>query len=211
MTPRRRAKFESVVRRRQPNITVVLENVFDTHNIGAVMRSCDAVGIKEIFVLNNEEGHRHAKIKLGKRTSAGSRKWVDIRYYNNTDACFSAVRKGYDQILATHLSADAKSLYELDLTQSVALIFGNERSGITEKTLSYATGNFIVPQVGMTESLNISVACAVSVYEAFRQRRLKGFYDDQALLSEAEQSALLAVYLERAANKDNQEYVNRID
>lgn len=210
MTSRRRAKFEAVVKRRQPNLTVILENVFDTHNVGAVMRSCDSVGIKEIFVLNNEpKTFKRPKIKMGKRTSAGSRKWVDVHYYTDTKTCFEVVRKHYETIWATHLSHDAKTLHELDLTQSVALLFGNEREGLSEESLAYADGNFIIPQVGMTESLNISVACAISVYEAYRQRAIKGFYKDNPLLSDTEQAALLEVYLERAANKDNQEMVER--
>ena len=209
MTERRAAKFEAVVRNRQPNLTVVLENVFDTHNVGAVMRSCDSVGIKEIFVLNNEPGHYHNRLKMGKRTSAGSRKWVDVHYYNDTVACFQHVKETYETIWATHLTSESKSLYELELTESVALVFGNEREGITQQTLEFADGNFIIPQVGMTESLNISVACAVSVYEAFRQRKMKGFYDEHPLLNNTEQIKLLNTYKERAANKDNQEMVMR--
>ena len=104
--------------------------------------------------------------------------------------------------LGNHLGAKSKSLLELDLTESVALLFGNERLGITEQSLAYADGNFVIPQVGMTESLNISVACAVSVYEAFRQRKLKGFYNDEPLMSTAAQKELLTVYRERAALKD---------
>jgi tRNA (guanosine-2'-O-)-methyltransferase len=75
------------------------------------------------------------------------------------------------------LGVASTSLYELDLTQRVALIFGNERQGVTEECLSYCDGNFLVPQVGMVQSLNISVACAISLYEAFRQRSAAGAYN----------------------------------
>ena len=82
------------------------------------------------------------------------------------------------------MSSDAVSLYELDLSQSTALVFGNEHSGVSEEIKNLADGNFIIPQVGMIQSLNISVACAVSVYEAFRQKKLAGHYNEVKLKSE---------------------------
>ena len=94
------------------------------------------------------------------------------------------MKKRFEKVFATHLGEQAHSLYELDLTQSVALVFGNEHSGVSEEALKYCDGNFIIPQVGMVQSLNISVACAVSLYEAFRQRNEKGFYNSQRLQQE---------------------------
>lgn len=84
----------------------------------------------------------------------------------------------------------SESLYDLDLTQKVAFVFGNERDGVTEDCLKYCDGNFIIPQVGMVQSLNISVACAITLYEAFRQRKNAGFYDGTAKLPEAEWKSL---------------------
>ena len=91
------------------------------------------------------------------------------------------MRKKYKKVFGTHLAIESQSLYELDLVQPTALVFGNEHAGITENTLSRLDGNFIIPQVGMVQSLNISVACAVTLYEAFRQRHRQGLYDGSSL------------------------------
>ncbi len=210
MSPSREAKFKKVAACRQPNLTVVLENVFDTHNIGAVLRSCDSVGIMEVFVLHSEFGKAPKVIKIGKRTSAGARKWINIRYYSDVEACFEQVRKSYTQVLGTHLSSESQSLYKLDLTQSLALVFGNERDGISEPTLQHLDGNFIIPQVGMVESLNISVACAVTLFEAYRQRAAKGYYNENPLLNRKEQHELILEYNERHKTGVTGEYINKI-
>ena len=170
--------MEEVLSKRQNNLTVVLENVFDPHNISAVMRSCDAVGVQEIYVLNTKIP-RHKK--WGERSSSSAHKWLTVHQYTNSKQCFATLREKFDTILTTHLSSDAVSLYETDLTQRVALVFGNEHSGVSEEVRNLADGNFIIPQVGMIRSLNISVACAVSLYEAFRQKQLKGHYNKPSL------------------------------
>ena len=102
----------------------------------------------------------------------------------------AAVRKKCDKIYATHLGVESCSLYELDLTQRVALVFGNEHAGVTEDCLSYCDGNFIIPQMGMVQSLNISVACAITLYEGMRQRLHAGLYDGTLRMPENEVTAL---------------------
>ncbi len=173
MTPERLHKLTEVLKKRQIDITIVLENVFDPHNISAVMRTCDAVGIQEIHILNTRIP-RHKK--WGARSSSSAAKWLTIHQYEEVDACFSKLRKDYARILTTHLASDAVPLHALDLTQSVALVFGNEHSGVSDEIRSLADGNFMIPQVGIIQSLNISVACAVTLYEAFRQKELAGHY-----------------------------------
>lgn len=197
MKPERKKRLQDVAFSRQPDLTVILENVHDQHNIGAVLRSCDSVGIKEVFVLYSEPDIQIKNVKLGKRTSAGTRKWVDVHFYTDTVACFEQVRAHYDRILATHLDEDACSLYQLDLTQSTALLFGNEHSGISLQALAYADGNFIIPQCGMAQSLNISVACAVTLYEAYRQRDAKGYYEKNNPASPAARETLFQDYIRR--------------
>jgi tRNA (guanosine-2'-O-)-methyltransferase len=180
MTPERYARLTSVLDKRQPDLTVVLENVFDPHNVSAVMRTCDAVGIQEIFILNNRiPPHK----QWGYRSSSTANKWLTVHQFTDADECFTEVRKRFSKVYATHLSSDATELHALDLTQSVALVFGNERFGVSEDVLKFADGNFIIPQVGIIKSLNISVACAVTLYEAFRQKKIAGHYD-QARLGE---------------------------
>jgi tRNA (guanosine-2'-O-)-methyltransferase len=181
MTPQRKEKLISVLNKRQNDITVVLENVFDPHNISAVMRTCDAVGVQEIYILNTKiPPHK----KWGAKSSSSAAKWLTVHQYENAEDCFSSLRKNYSTILTTHLSSDAVSLHELDLTKSIALVFGNEHDGVSEEIRKLADGNFVIPQVGIIQSLNISVACAVSLYEAFRQKTLAGHYNEPKLKEE---------------------------
>lgn len=166
-------------------MTVVLENVFDPHNISAVMRSCDAVGIQDIYVLTNKIP-RHKK--WGVRSSSSAAKWLTVHQFEDAGDCVAALRKKYSRILTTHLSSDTVSLYCLDLIPSTALVFGNEHAGVSDEIRALCDGNFIIPQVGMIQSLNISVACAVSVYEAFRQKQAAGHYNAQKLPAEEHQT-----------------------
>ena len=174
MTPERIKRLTDVLDKRQHDLTVVLENVFDPHNISAVMRTCDAVGIQEIYVLNTIIP-RHKK--WGQRSSSSAAKWLTIHQFSDTVACVKAIRERYERIYTTHLSHDAVGLHQLDLTRPTAFVFGNEHGGLSEEIRALADGNFIIPQVGIIRSLNISVACAVTIYEAFRQKSLAGHYD----------------------------------
>jgi tRNA (guanosine-2'-O-)-methyltransferase len=185
MTPERDKRLTDVLVKRQPGLTVILENVFDPHNISAVMRTCDAVGIQDIYIICSRiPPHK----KWGARSSSSASKWLTIHQFTDVESCIKEVRKHYDKIYLTHLTSDARNLYDLDLTERVALVFGNETYGISDEMLPYADGNFIIPQVGIIKSLNISVACAVSLYEAFRQKTNAGHYDTVQLSPERMQT-----------------------
>jgi tRNA (guanosine-2'-O-)-methyltransferase len=187
MTPERTAKIKRVLDHRQSGLVLVMENVHDPHNISAVMRTCDAVGVQELFVLTTTiPAHK----KFGKKSSASAAGWLSIHQYDDTAACMEAVKKRCDRIFATHLGVASHSLYNLDLTGRVGLVFGNEHAGVTKECLGYCDGNFIIPQMGMVQSLNISVACAITLYEAFRQRQIAGLYDGKPTLAENERRAL---------------------
>ncbi len=175
--PKRLERFKSVISRRQLDLTVILENVHDPHNIGAVLRTCDSVGIAEIFVVYTDPRLRERGIEVGHKSSSGTRQWIDINYFESLSDCFGQVRSHYERIYCTRLDEQAVSLYDLDLTHSCALLFGNEHDGVTTEASQLVDANFVIPQVGFVNSLNISVACAVSLYEAFRQRKDMGLYD----------------------------------
>jgi tRNA (guanosine-2'-O-)-methyltransferase len=178
MTTEREQRITSVLDKRQDNLTIVLENVFDPHNISAVMRTCDAVGVQDLFILNTKIP-RHKK--WGAKSSSSAAQWLTIHQFTDARECFDALRRRADRIVTTHLSGDAVSLYQMDLTSRIALVFGNEHSGVSDEIRAMADGNFIIPQVGIIKSLNISVACAVSLYEAFRQKSAAGQYDRPGL------------------------------
>ncbi len=172
VTEKRKNKIENVLKHRQPDLTVVMENIHDPHNVSAILRSADAVGVKEVQLVYTVEKFP----KLGKKSSASAIKWVDRRTFVSVKECYDKLHSEGFKIYATHMGKNSKSLYELDLTEKVALVFGNEHHGVSDEAAESADGNFQIPMVGMIQSLNVSVACAVSLYEAMRQRFEKGVY-----------------------------------
>ena len=175
MTPERTEKLLSVLNHRQVDLAVVMENINDPHNIAAVMRTCDAVGIQEIYVLNTKiNTHK----RFGTKSSSSAAKWLTIHQFTDAATCFSVLRSKYDKIYTTHLAADSIGLYDIDFTNRIALVFGNEHDGVSEEIRQMGDGNFIIPQMGIIQSLNVSVACAVSIYEAMRQKKLAGHYEN---------------------------------
>ena len=142
------------------------------------MRTCDAVGIQDIYILNDRiPPHK----KWGYRSSSTAAEWLSVHQFTDADECFGEIKNKYDKVYTSHLGENASDVYSMDLTQSVALVFGNETFGVSENIRKYANGDFIIPQVGIIKSLNISVACAVTLYEAFRQKKQKGHYDQSRL------------------------------
>jgi tRNA (guanosine-2'-O-)-methyltransferase len=182
MTPERTDKFQKVLSKRQADLAIVMENVHDPHNISAVMRTCDAVGIQDIYVINSIMP-KHSY--FGPKSSSSAAKWLTIHQFSSLEECIPVLRANYKKIFTTHLSADAVELYDVDFTkESIVLVFGNEHDGVSEEMRKFADGNIIIPQVGMIQSLNISVACAISIYEAYRQKKNAGHYDQTSLSEE---------------------------
>jgi tRNA (guanosine-2'-O-)-methyltransferase len=174
LTEQRLNKFTKVVNQRQKYLTVVLENVHDPHNVSAVLRSCDAVGIDKVYLIYNTNKFP----KIGRVSSASAKKWVELVKFKSVDECFTELKKEKFKIYSTHISETGKnkSLYEIDLTKRVAIVFGNEHLGVTDEVKMKSDSNLIIPMYGMIQSLNISVSVAVCLYEALRQREAKGMY-----------------------------------
>jgi tRNA (guanosine-2'-O-)-methyltransferase len=189
---RRIKKIQTVLSHRQPDLTVVMENIYDPHNVSAVFRTCDAVGVMRVELLYTVEKFP----RIGKKSSSSANKWLEQRRHTSVDECFATLRAEGFKICATRLAADAVSLYDLDLTEKVALVFGNEHRGVSDDAAAKADCNFVIPMAGMIQSLNISVACAVSLYEAMRQRLRRGQYESTRL-SLAEVESLLQAWLAR--------------
>lgn len=182
MTPERKEKLLYALNRRQPDLAVVLENVEDPRNVTAVMRSCDAVGIQDIYIITNQ-APRPEKYKFVSGRSAD--KWITLHHFDSLEACVEVLRSKYQRILTTSLTGNSVSVYQVNFTaQSTALVLGNERRGVSEEMCALADGNINIPQMGMLQSLNISVACAVCIYEAFRQKTAAGHYEQVALPEE---------------------------
>ena len=185
-TERRQARIRSVLSRRQPDLTVVLENIHDPHNVSAILRSCDAVGVLRAHVIYTiEEPPAGA---FARQTSASAAKWVGVQRHDSVESCYEALRADGFQVLVTSLGPESRSLYEWNFTMPTALVLGNEMRGVSAEASALADGAIAIPMMGMVQSLNVSVACAVCLYEAFRQRWASGAYDAARLDPSALQS-----------------------
>ena len=174
-TTRRAERIADVLRRRQPDLTVVLENVHDPHNIGAVLRSCDAVGSLHVHTIYSIE--ERPERAYARSTSGSASKWIDVHHHDSVDACYRELRAAGYRVVVAALTDRSVGLYETDLSAPTALVFGNEHRGVSEEAIRLADQSMLIPMMGMVESLNISVACAVCLFEALRQRNNAGFYD----------------------------------
>ena len=193
-TTLRQERIDAVLNRRQSTLTVVLEDVHDPHNMSAVLRSCDAAGVLDIHLVFVHDQLPGAAFN---RTSSGSAaKWVRTYTHESVEACYEVLRDRDFRIFATALRDDTNDLYALDFVCPTAIVFGNEHRGVTDKAVDLADGTVGIPMQGMVESLNISVACAVSLYEAMRQRRAAGMYD-RPQLDSAQRSGLAAEWIRK--------------
>jgi tRNA (guanosine-2'-O-)-methyltransferase len=173
-TERRLNRLMQVLRHRQPDMTVVMENIHDPHNVSAVLRSCYAAGVMELQLIYTDTDFPD----IGKKSSASAKKWVELRRFKNVKDCYKKLHEEGFTIYATHLEEKAKSLFEIDLTKKVAIVVGNEHKGVSPEAARSADGILQIPMFGMIQSLNVSVATAVILFEAVRQRIALGQYDD---------------------------------
>jgi tRNA (guanosine-2'-O-)-methyltransferase len=172
ITPRRLARMRGTLVRRQPDLTVVVENVHDPHNVSAILRSCDAVGAASAHLVYSRE----ERPELSKGVAASAQRWIDLHNHETAAECYSVLRESGFRIYATSLTHESRDLYDLDLTAPTAFVFGNESRGVTPGAAALADDTVYIPMMGMVESLNVSVACAVALYEAMRQRLAAGTY-----------------------------------
>ncbi|GAB4326069.1 MAG: tRNA (guanosine(18)-2'-O)-methyltransferase TrmH [Candidatus Sumerlaeia bacterium] len=179
-TPHRLDRIRQVLARRQPDLAVAVENVHDPHNVFAILRTCDAAGVLEVHGIYTIETPPDLR-RQGKRSSQGARKWVNWRLHRSLQDGVAAMRARGLRLWASRLDESATCLYDLDLTGPVALIFGNEHRGVSDEAAALADGLFHIPMMGMAQSLNVSAAAAVALYEALRQRLRAGCYSSPRL------------------------------
>jgi tRNA (guanosine-2'-O-)-methyltransferase len=193
-TSRRQERIEDVLCRRQPTLTVVLEDVHDPHNASAVLRSCDGVGILDVHLVYVDE--EPPARSFGRSTSGSAAKWIRLHQHDSIEACYAHLREKGFTIAATALEPDSHDFYSVDLTRPTALVFGNEMRGVSQAGIAGADLTVYIPMQGMVESLNISVSCAVSLYEAMRQRAAAGMYDEPQV-GEEERAAIRDEWLRK--------------
>jgi tRNA (guanosine-2'-O-)-methyltransferase len=178
-TKERIEKVKKVLSLRQPDLRVVLEEVKNTHNASAVVRTCDAAGILYLDIISASQ----EPFPVNEAISTRAEKWIQFNYYTSTTECLKRLKKKGFKIAATHLSEDSIPHNALDYTQPLALVFGNEAEGISDEAFSLTDYKIKIPMIGMAQSLNLSVSVGIILYEAIRQRKEKGFYKKKRLSS----------------------------
>ncbi len=185
MSPERLARIRRLLALRQPDLTLCLEEVNKSHNLAAMIRTGDAVGVHEVHAVWPRRTRMH------NNPAKGSQHWVRLRIHEHIAEAIAVLRAQGMQILATHLSPRAVDFRAVDYTRPTAVLFGAEKHGISAEALALADQDIVIPMVGMAQSLNVSVASALVLYEAQRQRQLAGLYDRGCRLPKAEQDRLL--------------------
>ncbi|BEM30583.1 tRNA (guanosine(18)-2'-O)-methyltransferase [Serratia marcescens] len=172
---------------RQPDLTVCLEQVHKPHNVSAIIRTADAVGVHQVHAV-----WPTTRMRTLVSSAAGSNSWVSVKTHPTIGDAVGHLKAQGMQILATNLSARAVDFREVDYTRPTCVLLGQEKTGITEEALALADRDIVIPMIGMVQSLNVSVASALILYEAQRQRQNAGLYRrDNSMLDEEEQQRLL--------------------
>ena len=192
VTPQRRERIERVLAWRQQDLTLVLANIHDPHNVSAIYRSCDAFGVAEVHLYYTDTPFP----ALGRKTSASARKWVESIRHTTLDGLLGSLRTGGRRILAASCNAAARPLADWDFTRPTAVIMGNEHRGVDKELAAHVDGELYIPMYGMIRSFNVSVAAAVILAEASRQRVLAGMYARSGYTKE-EYAEKLGAWLEK--------------
>ena len=173
-TDERVNKLKRVAAQRQAGLTVVIEDVFDPHNLGAIARSCDAFGIQEINIIFDTHPEFDPK-EVGKNSSTATNKWLNYRVHQDSEIALRTLKNEGWLIVAAALDPKAESIFQADLSHPrLALLLGNEKEGLSAKALKMADRLLTIPMQGIAQSMNVSVSAALFLYEATRQRRTRG-------------------------------------
>jgi len=191
-TKKRIEKAKHVLSLRQPDLRIALEEVTNTHNASAVVRTCDAAGVMYLEIISAAM----EPFPVNRAVSTRAEKWLKFNYYSSTKKCLTHLKKQGFKIAATHLGPEAAPHTSVDYTQPIVIVFGNEAEGISHDALDLADYVIKVPMMGMVQSLNLSVSVGIILYEAIKQREKKNFYS-QTRLSTQEFQNFLNSWLKR--------------
>ena len=195
MTPQRLAVIKESLHRRQTDLTVVMENVRKPHNLAAVARTLEAVGGLEIHAITEL-----TSIRLTQMSAGGTRKWMKVSKHPSTEEGLNHLKQQGFQIIATSLCDSTKDYRDIDYTKPTAIMVGEELEGISEQAKKMADENISIPMVGMVQSLNVSVASGLVLYEAYHQRMAAGLYDSRSLDEETYMRLLFEACHPKIAN-----------
>ncbi len=192
VTLERKKKIEKVLSLRQKDLTLVLANIHDPHNVSAIYRSADAFGVATIHLY-----YTNTKFpKLGEKTSASAKKWVESIQYSEIEKLRISLKEQNYTVIATSCSSIAQPLVSYDFTKPTAIIMGNEHSGVPSELFSIVDSELYIPMYGMIQSFNVSVAAAIILAEASRQRDSVGMYNSPTYTKD-EYAKRLAIWLDK--------------
>lgn len=197
LTENRKARIEEVLNKRTLSVATVVEHLYDTGNISAVMRSAESFGFMPFHVVEKPD----AKYKKSERTSKGSEKWLDIQKHTDSIELIQDLKKKGYAVWATCLQGSVP-IREVDFSKKIAVIFGNERDGVTPEALNACDGRFQIPMSGFTQSFNISVAAALTFYHIY-EYRMKHF-GRSGDLSDAEKEELRGIYYQKTLQQSSE-------
>ena len=173
MTPQRFEKIKKVLAKRQPDITIVLDKVHKPHNLAAIIRSCDAVGVGNIIgVSSNKE-----KININLKSASGSNNWIKLQIHESIKTLLKTLKEKNMKIFIANNNNKSTDFRNVNFTEPCAIILGSELSGISDEATNFSNQEIMIPMCGMVESLNVSVASAIILYEVQRQRKEAGLYN----------------------------------
>ncbi|MGQ9618849.1 MAG: TrmH family RNA methyltransferase [Candidatus Aminicenantia bacterium] len=170
-------RIKEILGFRQNDLRLIFENIENQHNASAMLRTCDSVGILDIDVILPESGTFSTTPSI----TTGAEKWLRINFYNSTEACIGTLKSNGFKIACTYNEKNSLKPWEVNFCQKIAIIFGNEKEGVSEEARSLSDFRIWIPMFGMVRSLNVSVSAGMILYEALRQRFLKGYYGSERL------------------------------
>ncbi len=174
ITEKRKQRIDNVLAKRQKDLTLVMDNIWDPHNVSAVLRSCDAFGVSDVHLYYTTSSWPD----LGKKSSASAKKWIRRTRHVDPGSMVEALTQSGGQILRTGFSETARPVMDYDFTIPTAVILSNEHRGTAPEIADLVPDEIYIPMQGMVQSFNVSVAAAIILYEAFKQRNEVGMYDE---------------------------------
>lgn len=189
VTERRQRKIKNVLNFRQPDLRVIIERIENQHNASAILRTCDAVGVIDVDIILPKSN----SFPISPSVTTGAEKWLRLNYYNSTEECFEKLKREGFRIACTYSGRHSLKPWEMDFCQKIAIVFGNEREGVSETALSLSDFKIWIPMLGMVKSLNVSVSAGMILYEALKQRCFKKEYG-KSKFSEEEFTQILKLW-----------------
>ncbi len=179
-TEERIKRINTVLAQRQRDLVIVLENIRNTHNANAIIRTMDLMGVQNLYIINTLQ----EPFPINTAISTGAEKWITIKEFFSIKECIEELKRNNLKLFTTHLKAQAVPVSDINFSQPVAIAFGNEKEGLSERMLKESDENIFIPMRGMVKSFNISVSVGIILYEAIRQRISSGYINKGSLLEE---------------------------